>query len=99
MLIVFDAQGRKLHELNYRPIDENHDTNTVPYVAKNRIYIFSSHETDLNAYHVDVFNFRLELERTVSLSKDIRHLIKSTNELCVQTTTNLRFYDLDLNFK
>lgn len=98
-LAIIDAHGRQIHELNYRPIGDEYQTNTMPYVAKNRIFIFYSLENDEENYQVDVFNFNLQLLRTVSLNKDIRHLIKSPDELCIQTTTNLRFFDLDLNFK
>lgn len=99
MLVIVDARGNKLHELDYRPIGEDHDMTTVPFVAKNRIYILYSVNPNCDTYQVDIFNFSLELQSTVSLSKDIRHLTKSHQEICVQTTINLRFYDLDLNFK
>ena len=94
-----NPRGERLHELEIRPIIDDFDMNTVPFIPKNRIYIFNTSETDLDKYQVDVFDFKLNHKRTVLLNQDIRRLLTNQVEICMETTKSLKFYDLDLNFK
>lgn len=98
--MILNGHGTKLYELDYFDrMNEEDVSNRVTFFAKNRIYIFNTMDTNLDMYQVEIFNFKLELLKTVQLCKDVRHLVKNNYELCIQTTKQLRFYDFDLEFK